>query len=250
MEAGHALPGVNAQRLRVAIELFAALALLAAMALVLMKWTDWPLRSVIAAFTVLALVSLLLFQHWQPPQTIRGLGHANRVTLLRATLVALVAGSVAAPQWLPVHALLCCALALAALALDGLDGAVARRTRSDTAFGASFDMELDAFFILVLSSACWLIGRAGVWVLAIGLMRYAMLVAARVWPRLRGNVPPSFFAKLVCVLQIAALVIALLPWTPVSLASALLAIALVLLTISFGRDVLWLLGRQQVPMRS
>ena len=240
----------NPQRLRIAIELFAGLLLLAAMAFALRQWMDWPLRSVTAAFTVLVLVSLLLFRHWNPPQTIRGLGHANRVTLLRATLVALVAGSVAAPQWFPPHALLCCALALAALALDGIDGAVARRTRSDTAFGASFDMELDAFFILVLSFACWLVERAGIWVLAIGLMRYAMLVAARLSPRLRGDVPPSFFAKLVCVLQIAALVIALLPWTPTLLASALLAIALVLLTISFGRDVVWLLGRQQAPLRS
>ncbi|WP_421793563.1 CDP-alcohol phosphatidyltransferase family protein [Hydrocarboniphaga effusa] len=238
----------NGQRLRVAVELLAGLLLLAAMALALQHWTDWPLRSVFAAFAVLALVSLLLLLlHWNPPQTIRGLGHANRVTLLRATLVALVAGSVAAPQWLPLHALLCCALALAALALDGLDGAVARRTRSDTAFGASFDMELDAFFILVLSFACWIGGRAGAWVLAIGFMRYAMLVAAQLSPRLRGKVPPSFFARLVCVLQIAALVIALLPWTPLALASALLAIALALLTVSFGRDVVWLLGRQQAP---
>lgn len=240
----------NPQRLRVTFELLVGLLLLAAMAFALRQWTDWPLRSVFAAFAVLVLISLLLWQHWKPPQTIRGLGHANRVTLLRSVLVSLVAGSVIAPQWMPVHALLCCALALTALALDGLDGAVARRTRSESAFGASFDMELDAFFILVLSVACWIGERAGVWVLAIGLMRYAMLGAARLSPRLRGNVPPSFFAKLVCVLQIAALVIALLPWTPLALASALLAIALVLLTISFGRDVVWLLGRQQAPMRS
>ena len=38
-----------------------------------------------------------------------------------------------------------------ALILDGVDGKVARRTGTSTALGARFDMEVDAFLILVLS---------------------------------------------------------------------------------------------------
>ena len=42
-------------------------------------------------------------------------------------------------------------LTAVALALDGVDGRVARRTETVTAVGARFDMEVDAFLILVLS---------------------------------------------------------------------------------------------------
>ena len=42
-------------------------------------------------------------------------------------------------------------LASVALILDGVDGKVARRTRNASAFGARFDMEVDAFLILVFS---------------------------------------------------------------------------------------------------
>ena len=44
-------------------------------------------------------------------------------------------------------------LSSVALALDGVDGQVARRTRTVSALGARFDMEVDAFLVLVLSVA-------------------------------------------------------------------------------------------------
>ena len=42
-------------------------------------------------------------------------------------------------------------LAAVALVLDGVDGQVARRTGTVSALGARFDMEVDAFLMLVLS---------------------------------------------------------------------------------------------------
>ncbi|GAA4940924.1 hypothetical protein GCM10023238_03240 [Streptomyces heliomycini] len=42
-------------------------------------------------------------------------------------------------------------LTAVALILDGVDGKVARRTGTSTPLGARFDMEVDAFLILVLS---------------------------------------------------------------------------------------------------
>ncbi len=228
-------------RQRVAVELGAGSLLLAAIATML----SLPLGATLAALAVAAIIALLVLRFWTPGSALRGLGPANRLTYLRGLLIAAIAGCLVVPEWLRAHALPCCVLSLLALLLDGIDGAVARHTQTASPFGAAFDMELDAFFVLVMSLACWLSARAGVWVLAIGLMRYALLAAALAWPRLRGEVPPSFFAKLVCVIQLAALLLALAPWTPAALAAPLLAIALLLLICSFGRDLIWLLGRQQ-----
>ena len=57
-----------------------------------------------------------------------------------------------------------------ALALDGVDGQVARRTGTASELGARFDMEVDAFLILVLSVA------AGRVVYADWLKGYGMLM--------------------------------------------------------------------------
>ena len=79
------------------------------------------------------------------------LGPADLVTLTRATLACGVAALTAdALLGQPVLTTMV-PLAVAALALDAVDGWVARRTRTASAFGARFDGEVDAFLILVLS---------------------------------------------------------------------------------------------------
>ena len=89
-------------------------------------------------------------------------GPANAVTLVRASLGLAVAALVAASFAGPDHRGLLVALTAVALALDAVDGRVARRTGSVTPLGARFDMEADAFLILVLSVAagpiCRLVG--------------------------------------------------------------------------------------------
>ena len=50
-------------------------------------------------------------------------------------------------------------LGTVAMLLDGTDGRVARRTGTTSAFGARFDMELDAFLLLALSVLVWQSGR-------------------------------------------------------------------------------------------
>ena len=93
-------------------------------------------------------------------------GPANVVTLVRVTLGQAVAALVAASIVGVDHQALLLALTASALALDAIDGHVARRTRSITPLGARFDMEADAFLILVLSVAA--APMVGWWVLAIG----------------------------------------------------------------------------------
>ena len=73
------------------------------------------------------------------------------------------------------------------MALNGADGWVARRTRTASAFGARFDMETDALLILVLSALVWRMEKAGAWVIASGLMRYAFVAAAIAWPWMRSR---------------------------------------------------------------
>lgn len=172
----------------------------------------------------------------------RGLGAANRVTLARVVLILPVVGLLFnSGAWGPAGRWWVVALAGLALALDGLDGWVARRTDSCTPFGARFDMESDAVLILALSALVWQSGQAPAWVLLVGAMRYLFVAAGWFVPALRGELPASMRRKVVCVVQGVALVAALAPPFPPVAATAVTGLALVLLTWSFGVDTAWLL---------
>src|SRR5262249_28521575 len=122
------------------------------------------------------------------------LGPADRVTLARATLVGAVAALTvdSLGRGAPV-AVLVALTAAAALALDAVDGQVARRTGTVTALGARFDMEVDASLLLVLGGY---VSRAfGAWVLAIGLMRYAFVAATWALHWMRAALPPRYWRK-------------------------------------------------------
>ena len=174
-------------------------------------------------------------------------GPANVVTLVRATLGQAVAALVAASLVGVDHRALLLGLTALALALDAIDGHVARRTHSVTPLGARFDMEADAFLILVLSVAAAPV--VGWWVLAIGFARYALLFAERVWPWLRVPVPPRYWRKVVAAVQAVTLAVVLTGLVPTVEAVAFLLVALGLLAESFGRDIAWLAHRQAVRIR-
>ncbi|MER5224999.1 CDP-alcohol phosphatidyltransferase family protein [Streptomyces flaveus] len=168
----------------------------------------------------------------------RSFGPANRVTLGRATLVAGVTALVADSFQSPPPVTLLVALTAVALILDAVDGKVARRTGSSTALGARFDMEVDAFLILVLS--VYVSTQLGPWVLLIGGMRYAFVAAARFMPWLNAALPPSTGRKTVAALQGVALLVAGAGILPYVLTFATVVLALGSLTWSFGRDIGWL----------
>lgn len=165
-------------------------------------------------------------------------GAANRVTLLRLALAALLAGVIGEP--LPQPGQIAWAIvvtATVAAALDAADGPLARRSGMASEFGARFDMETDAWLTLVLCGLVLHFGKAGAWVLAAGLMRYAFVAASRPWPWLAGPLPASLRRKAVCVLQISTLIVCLVPIVPPALSSALAAASLLLLSWSFAVDV-------------
>lgn len=170
-------------------------------------------------------------------------GAANLVTLIRAGMIALVASTLFAKLSDDV-ALAIAAFCGLALVLDGVDGWLARRSGLSSRFGAWFDLEIDSLFVLVLSAAAWLNDKAGIWVLAIGLMRYAFFSAGFLSKRLEAPLPDSWRRKLVCVIQIGALAVLLLPQITPPLSTWIAAIALVLLTWSFAVDVRYLLRRK------
>ena len=169
---------------------------------------------------------------------LRSFGAANRVTLGRATLVGGVTALVADSFQDAPPVTLFVGLTAVALVLDGVDGKVARRTGTSTALGARFDMEVDAFLILVLS--VYVSMAMGPWVLLIGGMRYVFVAAARVWPWLTAPLPPSRARKTVAALQGVLLLVAGAALLPHAVNAGVVALALGLLVWSFGRDVLWL----------
>ena len=183
-------------------------------------------------------------------------GGANIVTTLRAGVAAILAG-------LALEAALAgaglagapladagpwrwglAAAAAGALALDGVDGWIARRQRLVSAFGARFDMEVDALFILTLSVIALASGRAGPWVLAAGFLRYGFVAAGRIWPALAAPLPPSFRRKAACVFLAVSLIAALVPPVPMASARILVAAAVAAIIGSFALDTIHLVRRR------
>lgn len=171
-----------------------------------------------------------------------GLGPANRVTVGRAVLaIPVLALSLFPGPLTATGAWWVIVLSTVVLILDGVDGRVARRTGSESAFGARFDMELDAALIMALSVLVWSSGRAGAWVLLIGLMRYLFVMASWVVPSLSCELPKSRRRQTVCVVQGIALLVALGPIIPAPIALLAVAVSLGLLLYSFAVDVRLLL---------
>jgi phosphatidylglycerophosphate synthase len=172
-------------------------------------------------------------------------GPADLVTLTRAMLAcgtaALVAQSFLDPPPVPVLV----SLAVVALVLDAVDGRVARRTGTASAFGARFDGEADAFLMLVLS--VYVARSWGAWVLAIGAARYVFAVAGWALPWLRRRLPFRYWRKVVTAVQGVVLTYAAADLGPPAVTYAALGVALALLTESFGRDVLWTWRRRSAP---
>jgi phosphatidylglycerophosphate synthase len=202
----------------------------------------------VASASMLLLMIFALVVYALPNHAHPRFGPANVVTAIRAAIVCLVGTTVlflgerlALEPALPVLI----ALAFLALSLDGIDGYLARRYRQTSELGARFDMEVDALLIFVLSVTAFLLEKAGSWVLLIGLMRYGFVVGQYATARLRGPLQESFRRKLICVVQVGALCVIMLPFVVPPMSTAIAATALLLLVYSFAVDILSLLRREE-----
>jgi phosphatidylglycerophosphate synthase len=166
------------------------------------------------------------------------LGPGDLVTLLRATLACAVAALVAQSFVAQPATAVLVGISVSALVLDAVDGPVARRTGTGSAFGARFDGEADAFLILVLSVE---VSRSfGAWVLVMGAARYGFGLAGWILPWLRAPLPFRFWRKVVTAVVGVTLVLAAADVAPRAPMLVALLVALTLLAESFGRDVVWL----------
>jgi len=188
----------------------------------------------LAAVPVVFAVAIALFV-WVglPAHLHSSFGLANSVTLVRAGLTAALGGLLLAD---PVPLDSASIYGGIVLLLDGIDGHLARRSGLASAFGARFDMEIDALLLLVLSALAAVAGLAGWWVLNVGLLRYAWILGGMVWPPLARDLPPSFRRRLACAAAVTCLIGALA--APAWLSSMLCAAALATLMYSFGADLL------------
>ncbi len=176
------------------------------------------------------------------------LGPADLVTLARSVLVggvaALVAEGIVGAGLAGGALATLVVLAAVALVLDGVDGQVARRTRTVSALGARFDMEVDSFLVLVLS--VHVAASVTPWALAIGAMRYVWVALTWFVPWLRGALPTRMSAKVVAASAGIALVVAATGLLPHTLGTALVLVTLGALTWSFGQSVTWLWRAREV----
>ncbi len=191
-----------------------------------------------AVFAAYALVLVAVLGRAYRRADLDRFGPANRITLVRAGLVGVVAALVATDG--PVTVLV--PVATVAVVLDGVDGAVARRTGSVTGFGARFDMEVDAVLLALLSLAVAHV--VGPWVVLIGAARYLWILAYHPWPWLGSPLPVRYWRKAVAVVQAVVLLLALTGWLPRPLTIALVAVALAALVWSFATSAWWLARRR------
>lgn len=196
-----------------------------------------PLLAVLVFAAATALAAFAL-RNGFPYDTI---GACNLVTLARAALASVFAAPVALAAGVTLNAAtwwMLFAIALVAFLLDGVDGWLARRGGMTSAFGARFDIEVDALLAVLLAVLAFLSGKAGAWVLILGLLRYAFVAASAAVPWLAAPLPQSMRRKVIAVLQIAILVALLAPPIGPPLSVWLAAVAAVLLVWSFAVDIL------------
>lgn len=143
------------------------------------------------------------------------LGWANRLTLLRAWLIAVVGGFLLQPwpdgpllSWLPGMAYFIAAL------LDRVDGYVARRTRHGSLLGNELDMVSDALGLAVASLLAFGYGQVHWSYLLLGIAYYAFQGGV-LWRRRRGlplyPLPPARHRRAWAGFQMGFLVVALWP---------------------------------------
>jgi phosphatidylglycerophosphate synthase len=209
-----------------------AILLVAVSLLTPLSWGGW------AAGAAALLVSAALVIVALGRTGARRFGPANAVTAARSALIAVVTALVVTSFTESVPAALLVALTAPALALDAVDGWIARRTASESAVGARFDMEADAFLILVLSVYDARI--IGGWILAVGLMRYAFVASGWLLPWMRAPLPFRYWRKVVAAACGVGLLLVASGLLPSPLDVLVGAVVLALLVESFGRDVVWL----------
>lgn len=192
----------------------------------------------------IALVALGSFAFWlfESRASFRrtGFGSANGITSVRLVSLPLFALLIDAHK--PLFASL---LAWTVFCLDGLDGFLARRTHSESRFGALYDAEVDASFSMLLTWAVFQLGHAGAWVLIGGLLRFVYVLSLYFTRVSEREAPRTTLGRYVFGLSVGGYTLSLWPFAAAG--SALSGLATLLLCYSFARSFHWTFspGRQK-----
>jgi len=208
-----------------------AFVMLAASSAALALGEAWPYVAA-GAVSLATLVALCRGAH--TPNGAFGWG--NAVTTLRfavASSIGLVPESV--PLWVLG------ATVLVVFALDGLDGWVARERGESSEFGSYFDMETDAYFVLLAGIVLVERGRYGAWVLVVGLLRYVYVLTLALVPARGGEQPRSSFGRHAFTCLMLGLTLGMVLGEPFGTVATALGCGLV--TASFLRSFYWSYGR-------
>lgn len=197
-------------------------------------------------------VALVIFTlaAWRAAQTTTDaskLTLATTVTTVRSgAIVALAAfvvvsrpGGLAA--WVPV------ALFAVGTGLDWLDGTIARVRDATTEFGARLDAEADGLALLIGPLVAIQHGTAPVFLLAVGLARYAFV--GGIWlRRQRGqpvrSLPPRRSRRFLGAFAMISVAVLLTPLVASTLGEPIAVVLTMPFLLGFGRDWLLVTGRR------
>lgn len=190
--------------------------------------TSWPLL-LIGGGLLVGLV-VVAWGRWTPDGSI---GAANAVTALRVGLLGLLPPAANGGGGLVIG------LSLLILVTDGVDGWLARRRNTAAEFGAFFDKESDALFLLVLCGVAAFHERVALWVVGTGLLRYVFVLVLFLVQPSEKTEERSTVARYVYGGMVTALLLSFLPYPTlyrpvVFLAAAALAASF---AVSFWRIV-------------
>jgi phosphatidylglycerophosphate synthase len=194
------------------------------------------LRALVLAGAV-SFASLLVVRRFA--YTKRGrFGVANVVTLGRLALalgLALALHAEAGEVW--------AGALIGILCLDWLDGYLARRSGDSSEFGSYFDMEADAFIVLLACFELFQRERLGPWVLVGGALRYGYVLFLWGFPSELGEAPRSSFGRWAFFALFIGLTLPFVLPGVFGLVPA--AFGTLLVCVSFGRSfVHWAQGRR------
>ena len=176
--------------------------------------TGWALGGMAGAFMIfLSIVGWVMAattRRADPPR----LTAATWVTLARGWALVLFVGIVALVPADPGFGWAALGLFLAATTLDAADGALARRTGTETVLGARLDTEVDALVVLAGTVAAVVLGVVPSVFLLVGVARYAFVAGVALRKR-RGravyDLEPSRYRKVTGAAIMGTIALALLP---------------------------------------
>ncbi|SNR51458.1 CDP-alcohol phosphatidyltransferase family protein [Halorubrum vacuolatum] len=176
--------------------------------------TGWVGGGVAGSFAALTVVIGWVMASTTPRAGERRITAATWITLCRGWALVVFTGVVALAPTATRIGWIALGLFLAAITLDAVDGAVARRTETETALGARLDTEVDALIVLVGTVATVALGLVPAVFLLVGLARYGFVggVALR---RRRGlpvyDLEASRYRKVTGALIMGTIALGLLP---------------------------------------